>query len=90
MQPVSVSTTSGAMPRFFFDITDNGRVERDLEGTEFPDIEGARKDAMSTLVEIAKDELPDGDARDFVIDIHDGDSKPRITVTISVRVERRG
>lgn len=77
------------MPRFYFDITDNGRIEIDDEGAEFPDLEVARKDAANSLVEIAKDALPDGDARDFVIDIREGDGPPQITIRISLRVERR-
>jgi hypothetical protein len=55
------------MPRFYFDVTDTGRVFRDTEGSEFQSLEHARKEALATLGGIARDELPDGDVRDFVI-----------------------
>ena len=56
------------MPRYRFDVTDTGRVTRDEEGLELPDIREARKQALAALADIAKDELPKADHREFVIE----------------------
>ena len=43
------------MPRFYFDVTDTGRTYPDPEGTELPDLERARAEALATLGGIARD-----------------------------------
>lgn len=78
------------MPRFFFDVTDSGKTSPDSEGVEFPSVDEARREALRTLGEIAKDELPDGDHRQFSIDIREGDGAPILTAALSLRVERKG
>ena len=71
------------MPRFFFDIHDSG-VTRDDEGQELPDIEAARRLAMSSLPQIAADEIPmDSDRRHFVVLVRDGNGTPVYTATLS-------
>jgi hypothetical protein len=74
------------MPRFFFDITDTGKASPDGEGTEFPDLHAARAAALRTLGEIAKDELPDGDFRDFVIAIRQDDGPVLLSASLSLKV----
>ena len=79
-----------AMPRFYFDITDTGRVTRDEEGLEFAGRQEARQQALATLGEIAKDELPDGDHREFVIEVRDGGGTvPIQRAVLSLNVERK-
>ena len=76
------------MPRFFFDVTDTGRTTADAEGVDLPSFAAAKEEALATLGEIAKDELPDGDTREFVIEIRDGHgTKPLLRATLSLRVE---
>ncbi len=67
------------MPLFHFDTIDTGTVMEDHEGVELPDVEAARKEALATLGAIAKDELPDGDYREFVINVRDGEPTPILT-----------
>ena len=55
------------MPRYFLDFTDTGELLRDDEGMELVDLEAARMEALASLGEIAKDQLRDGDHRDFII-----------------------
>jgi hypothetical protein len=43
------------MPRFFFDIDENGVTSRDDEGLELPDVDRAMAEAMETLPGIARD-----------------------------------
>ena len=76
------------MLRYFFDVTDTGIVSADDEGTELASIEEARREALQTLGEIARDELPDGDCREFVITIREGDGPVILTASLSLRVER--
>jgi hypothetical protein len=64
------------MPLYFFDITDTGKTWPDSEGTELAGLEEARDEALRTLGEIAKDKLPDGDCRVFLIEIREGDGAP--------------
>jgi len=66
-----------------------GRAAEDDDGTELPSLEVAKREALATLGEIAHDELPNGDAREFVIEIRDGyGRKPLLSATLSLRVQR--
>jgi len=76
------------MPRFYFDISDDGRAERDHEGLEFDSLDKAREQAIKTLGEIARDELPDGNGREFKITIRDQHGKSLILASRTLRVER--
>jgi|KBSSwiS6_1023812.scaffolds.fasta_scaffold124281_1 hypothetical protein len=70
-----------------FDETDSGREPfRDEQGMELPDLKAARFEAL----DIAKDELPDGDVRSFVIDIREGEGPIVLTASLSLRVEQKG
>ena len=51
------------MPRFYFDIHDGERFTPDDEGLEFPDAQTARDKAVSSLPDIARDVMPDGQKR---------------------------
>jgi hypothetical protein len=64
------------MPRYFFDVTDTGESSRDCEGVEFPSLKEARQEALRILGLIAKDKLPDGDRRKFVIQIRGKADRP--------------
>jgi predicted regulator of Ras-like GTPase activity (Roadblock/LC7/MglB family) len=75
------------MPRFYFDITDGPKTGRDDEGLEFRDLKAARAAALATLGEIAKDELPDGDRRDFQISIRDESGEILLKALLALRVE---
>ena len=57
------------MPRFFIDTSDGATPLIDNEGREFPDSQAARKDALSVLSDIAREEMPDGDERTFSVSI---------------------
>lgn len=60
------------MPMFFFDLEQDGKVESDEVGTDLPDMQAARNEAIETLVEIAKDFLPsDGPRKVLAVIIRD-------------------
>jgi hypothetical protein len=73
--------------RYFFDVRDGGAVHVDSDGTELADLEEARREALTTLAGIAKDELPDGDMREFMISVRDGDGWIYIRASLVMRVE---
>ena len=75
------------MPRYFFDIADGDKSGHDDEGLNFPDIKAARAGALQALGEIARDELPDGDCRDFSVSIRDQAGQVLLTATLTLRVE---
>ncbi|MBA9071769.1 hypothetical protein FHR71_005555 [Methylobacterium sp. RAS18] len=63
------------MPRYFFDIDDGVRDVRDDEGVTFNDEESARKEAIVTLAELAKDMLLDGNDHVFKAQVRDETDK---------------
>lgn len=63
------------MPRYFFDVHNGNRhrgFERDDQGAECADFKAARAQAMATLPEIARLEIPeDGDKQAFMVLVRD-------------------
>ena len=43
------------MPRFYFDVTVDGRTAADREGLDLPSLDAARKEARTAAAEIAKE-----------------------------------
>jgi hypothetical protein len=77
------------MPRFYFDSDDGETPMTDTIGLDFADLRVAQQEAVRALPEIAKDALPDGENRDFIITVRDG-SGPVLRATLSLRVEKLG
>jgi hypothetical protein len=73
------------MPRFFFDIHDGEVFTPDREGLELEGLEAAKDEVKNALPDIVKDEMPDGDRRDFTVDVKDvaGQIVWRITLRLS-------
>jgi hypothetical protein len=46
------------MPRYYFDLVDDGQLHVDTEGTDLDDTEAARIEATHALAEFARDALP--------------------------------
>lgn len=59
------------MARFFFDIDDGELATEDDEGLELDGLATARDKAIAVLPNIARDVLPDGDRRTFVVTVRD-------------------
>ena len=74
------------MPRYFFDIADGDNSGHDDEGLNFSDLKAARAGALRALGEIARDELPDGDRRDFRVSIRDEAGQILLEATLALRV----
>jgi hypothetical protein len=50
------------MPRYYFDFREDGVISADDEGYELPDIKAARREAASSLAEMARDRVRNGAA----------------------------
>lgn len=59
------------MPRYFFDVSDNGNVIADDEGLDFPGDATMRDEAIKTLPRMAAEELPDGPEHIFGVRVRD-------------------
>jgi len=76
------------MSRFFFDFRDGTDLTRDDEGLELAGVAEARAEAIRALPGIVRDEVPDGDSRDFEIDVRDDREHLLLTVSLRLRVRR--
>jgi hypothetical protein len=75
------------MPRFFFDTHDGEDFTPDPQGVELEGLEAAKEEAKKTLLDILKDEMPDGDRRDFTVDVKNAAGQIVWRVTLSLVVE---
>jgi hypothetical protein len=73
-----------AVPKYFFDIVDGGTYSRDDEGSELPDVEAAREEALGCLPELARSKLSSGDRRDVIVDVRDETGQVIFTATLSL------
>jgi hypothetical protein len=74
------------MPRFHFDIRENGLFIPDEEGQEFAHGDDARKEAVETGASIARDAFIAGSACRVVVDVRE-DDEPFLKVSITLDVE---
>jgi len=72
------------LPRFYLDTSDGDFAVRDGIGHELQDRDAARRLALDTLPEMARDRFPDGDRRDFVCNVRDASGTPIFTATLSL------
>ena len=75
------------MPRFYFDTYDGDRFLPDETGIEFKDIKAAKDEAQKALPDMAKDALPDGNHRTFVVSVRDEAGQVVLRVALSLVVE---
>ena len=75
------------MPRFYFDINDGDDFIPDHEGIDLEGVEDAKAEAVNTLPDMARDGLPEGDSRDFVVTVRDETDRPVWRVRLSLVIE---
>lgn len=75
------------MPRFFFDLDDGDHRSIDHEGIKMVSLDDARRRAVTTLPELARDVLPDGDKHVIAAVVRDEAGRVRITATLTLVVE---
>ena len=72
------------MTHFFFDIDDGENHVTDSHGLDLADKEAARREAISILPDVAREELPDGDRRTFICKVRDETDKVIFIATLSL------
>ena len=75
------------MPRFYFDIHDGDDFIPDHEGIDLEGVEEAKAEAVNTLPDMARDGLPEGDSRDFVVIVRDETDRPVWRVRLALVIE---
>lgn len=75
------------MPRFYFDVYENGELTTDDEGVDLKGLREARAQAQTLLPDLARDRLPDGDRQDFTIVVRCREKRIRLLTTMSIRSE---
>ena len=76
-----------AMPRFYFDVRDGEYVQKDDQGVELYGIQDAKDHALRALPDIARDEMPDRNRREFVIEVKDENGRAVLTARLSLTVD---
>ena len=74
------------MPRFYFDLRENGTFIEDEEGMSLPDLAAAKYEAAVTAAEIGRDRLPEGGLQSVTIDVRDENGDNLLSVTVSLTV----
>ena len=75
------------MPRYFFDTYDGNVFVTDDEGQELESLEAAKVVAQEELPLMARDELPDGDQRTFIVSVRDEAGQVVVRAALSLIVE---
>lgn len=74
------------MPRYYIDTSDQDVFCRDEEGGEYLNLDTAKAAAVSALPDMARDQLPDGDARTFTAVIRDQHQTPILLASLTLYV----
>ncbi|WP_201861735.1 DUF6894 family protein [Microvirga soli] len=75
------------MARFFFDTYDGNRLISDPEGIELQSVEMARIEAQKALPDLARDALPDGDQKTFIVSVRDEAGQVVLRAALTLIVE---
>jgi hypothetical protein len=76
------------VPRFYFDVQENGKFNRDDEGLECRDLKAAERMAAESAASLAKDALPKGRIREIAVEVRDERNRRRLRVTVAMTTER--
>jgi hypothetical protein len=76
------------MPRFYFDVRDDGSFTSDDEGREIDTLDAAELAAAEAAAEIGRDRLPMSDARKVTVEMRDEHRQLVGTVMVLIEVHR--
>ena len=74
------------MPHFFIDTSDEELFIRDEIGFQCVDVEGAKALAVASLPDMAREKLPDGDARTFFAIVRGEDGRSLLQARLTLNV----
>ncbi len=75
------------MPCYFFDTYDGNQFVPDNEGLELQDLGTAKVEAQKALPDLARDALPDGDQKTFIVSVRDEAGQVVLRAALSLIVE---
>ena len=75
------------MPRYYFDIRDGEYVQKDNEGTVLNGLPEVKAQAVKTLPDVAQDELPGNDRREFVVEVKDENGRAVLVARLTLILE---
>jgi hypothetical protein len=75
------------MPRFYFDVDDGETIVMDDVGLDLDGFQQAQGEAVKALPTIAKDCLPDGTRREFVVTVRNEVHRQVLRAKLSLTVE---
>ena len=79
------------MPRFFFHVLNGAELLRDPNGSDLPDLEDARAEALATALELWSEVLRSGgDPRPYSIAIEDEQHRVLEVVEFTATLDRLG
>ncbi len=76
------------MPRFHFDLRENGVVVKDDDGAELADEKAAERQAIETATSVARDAFIRGCTDKVLVEVRASDREPCIKVAVTLKVER--
>jgi uncharacterized membrane protein len=75
------------VPRYFFDTYDGNHFINDAQGIELQDLEHVKAEAQNALPDLARDALPDGDQKTFIVSVRDEAGQVVLRAALSLLVE---
>lgn len=75
------------LARYFFDTYDGSRLISDAEGIELESLDMARIEAQKALPDLARDALPDGDHKSFIVSVRDDAGQVVLRAALTLIVE---
>ena len=76
------------MPRFYFNIRENGIFIPDEEGIELADVDAAEAEAAMMAAGFGRKKLPKGRFRKIVVEVQNAARQKILTATVSLEVVR--
>ncbi len=76
------------MPRFFFDLREDGNFVTDDEGQECADLDAAERVACETAAEVGRDTFAETPERKVIIEVSNDRRQRVLVATASLQVER--
>lgn len=75
------------MAVYFFDFSDTGDEFPDTEGTELPNLDAVKDEAIRALVEVVKEVLPDGSFRELACKVRDENGRQLLQAEIRFQLQ---
>jgi len=76
----------GAMPRFYFDVTEGPTFIPDERGSELDSLDAAEKEATQTLVQLGRDRLTR--CGEVCVQVRDERHQTVLALSVAMRVKR--